>query len=71
MSEEKYQTQIFININGKKRPGTLKHYESNGYVYQIQVDGSNLLLPARDVNELIRDKYRYIRKNGRYSLEVI
>lgn len=58
-----------LDINGKKYTGYLKYYESNGYVYLINVENRKLLIPARDASEMEHHKYTFTYKKKKYTLE--
>ena len=68
---DKYPRLIKVNINNDICIGRLKHYDSFGMVYQINVKGAHLLIPARDGEEYTSGKFKYAYQNGHNLIDRI
>lgn len=68
---DKYPRLIKVNINNDICIGRLKHYDSFGMTYQINVKGAHLLIPARDGEEYTNGKFKYAYQNGHNLIDRI
>lgn len=68
INEINYSDFVDFFINGDWHRGYLKHFDSNGYVYQINVDGSSLIIPARDAEEMKLHKWQFNTELNNHNL---
>lgn len=64
-----YPSLIKLKINKDTCFGKLRHFNTCGVVYQLDIKGSHILIPAKKAKKYEKGQFQYIYHNGHHSLD--